>query len=37
MSPEIRSLTEADDSAVLALNNVEVPRVTMLDEAAMAR
>lgn len=37
MSSEIRSLTEADDRAVLALNNVEVPRVTALDEAAMAR
>ena len=37
MSSEVRSLTEADDRAVLALNNVEVPLVTALDEASMAR
>jgi predicted GNAT superfamily acetyltransferase len=37
MTLQIRDLTTADDQAVLALNNVEVPRVTALDEATMQR
>lgn len=37
MSLIVRSLTEADDAALLALNNVEVPRVTALDEADLLR
>lgn len=37
MSVVVRSLTEADDAVLLALNNAEVPRVTALDEADLAR
>ena len=37
MSAIVRALTEADDDAVMALNNVEVPRVTALDREKLLR
>ncbi|MCB1029489.1 MAG: GNAT family N-acetyltransferase [Microthrixaceae bacterium] len=37
MTLKTRDLTRADDPAVLALNNAEVPRVTALDEPALER
>ncbi|MEZ5380922.1 MAG: GNAT family N-acetyltransferase [Microthrixaceae bacterium] len=37
MSTVVRTLTEADGDAVMALNNVEVPRVTALDREKLER